>query len=223
MWISKTGRRLGERTGSIARVAALVTVLACAMAAAPPVFAAAAQLNATLQPDRISLDEAAQLSLTLHGMQEGEPVVPQVNGLTFTPLAQSSSTESINGVTTYSVSLTYRVTAQHPGRYTIPSLQFQGARTSPLSLDVLPARSAAAGGSGSPGGSLPPPTLGGGATWSTDSDRQGVGRKAFLRCCCQKSNCMSGNWCRCRSRPTFVPISASVSMVRRHSKTMLSR
>jgi len=158
MWMSNTFRRFHDQIGSAAVLATLAAVLTLGLAGAPPAFASGVQLNATLQPSRISLDEAAQLGITLQGAQAGEPKVPQVDGLTFTPISQSSTSESIDGVPSESANLTYRVSAARPGRYTIPAIHFQGASTAPLSLDVLPARAGAAVAAASPGRPLPPST-----------------------------------------------------------------
>jgi len=182
MWMSNILRRFHEQIGSATALATLAAMLALGLAGAPPAFASGVQLNATLQPSQISLGEAAQLSITLRGAQPGAPEVPQVDGLTFTPIGQSSTSESINGVTSASVSLTYRVTAAQPGRYAIPAIQFQGARTPALSLDVLPAQTGAAGAAAAPGHFLPPPAVGGGTTpSSTVSDHQSAGRTAFVQ------------------------------------------
>ena len=172
-------RRFHHRIGRAVVSAAMV--LALGLVSVAPTFAAGVQLNATLQPARISLDDAAQLGITLQGPQAGEPPLPQVDGLTFTPVGQSSSSESINGVTSASVSLTYRVTAARPGRYTIPAIHFQGASTAALSLQVLPPRVGAVG-AVVPARPLPQPALGAGTTSSpTVLGRQSAGRRAFAQ------------------------------------------
>lgn len=134
----KPTKSVPQGRGRIGRVAALALAAALTfiLSISPAAFASGVQLNASLQPSRISLDGAAQLDVTLQDVQAGTPSLPQVKGLTFTPMGQSSASESVNGVTTASVSLTYRVTATTPGRYTIPGIRFQGSSTAPLTLEV---------------------------------------------------------------------------------------
>jgi hypothetical protein len=175
-------RRFHEQIRSATALATVAAVFTLGLAIAAPAFASGVQLNATLQPSEISLGEAAQLDITLQGAQPGRPQVPQVDGLTFTPIGQSSTSESINGVTSESVSLTYRVTAAQPGRYAIPAIEFQGARTTALSLDVRPAQAGGPGAAASPGRPLPPPAVGAGTTPSrADFDHQSTGRTAFVQ------------------------------------------
>lgn len=177
MWQSNAVRRLHHRLRRAAALGALAILLVLAATDAASAFPSSVQLKATLQPAQISLDQAAQLDITLQGTQAGEPRLPQVDGLTITPIGQSSSSESINGVTSASVSLTYRVSAARPGRYIIPAIHFQGASTAALSLQVLPPRAGGAGASSAP--PLPPPALG--TRTSMATGHSGADRTAFVQ------------------------------------------
>lgn len=178
MSLATLSRRLRISRGRIAATAAMAALLALGLGEAPSALAAGAEVSATLQPSRISLDGAAELNLIVRGAQSGQPALPRVDGLTFTPSSQSSSYELIDGTATASESRTYQVTAAHPGTYTIPAIRFQGGSTPPLVLDVLPGRTAATGAATSPGASQPPPTIG---DATTPSDSQSVGQAAFVR------------------------------------------
>jgi len=182
MSLATLAQRLGAPRVGIATTVTMAAMLALGLGEAPSALAAGAEMSATLQPSRISLDGAAQLNLTVHGAQSGQPALPRVDGLTFTPSSQSSSYELINGTATASESRTYQVTAARPGTYTIPAIRFQGGSTPPLVLDVLPGRTAATSAPSSPGASLPPPTIGGTTTPSgTTSGNQSAGQAAFVR------------------------------------------
>ncbi len=91
-----------------------ILVVAGLLSAAVPAPAAV-----TMQLDRaqIGVDEAAQLTVQSTG---GESAAPSVPGLDFTPIGQSSQIQIINGSMTSRSAVTYQVTAQAPGTYTIP-------------------------------------------------------------------------------------------------------
>ena len=76
-------------------------------------------------------------------------------GLVINPDGSSSSVQQINGgAVTAIFARTYRVTADHPGTYTVAPIQMGNATLRPLTVQVLPAGSVARGG---PMG-LPPPS-----------------------------------------------------------------
>jgi hypothetical protein len=100
-----------------------------------------------------------------------------VPGLEFVQVAQSSSYQSINGVTSSTTSVTYEVTPQHAGTFKIPSL---GRGAAALVLHVQRDGGGAVAASGNGGGSAlpPPPALGGTADAAT---RVTEGGAAFAR------------------------------------------
>jgi len=153
----------------------LVVAAALTLALAWPAHSATVQVSAALEPARIALDEAAQLAVTVQGNESGEPSLPRVDGLEFTPVGQSSSFQSINGAVTASVSYLYQVTASRAGTFNIPAIRVGGASTRPLVLQVFKG----AGGAGQPQGrALPPPNV----NWPADSTAgTAKGELAFLR------------------------------------------
>jgi hypothetical protein len=125
-----------------------------------PAKAVAVQVSATLNPERIGLQETARLSVTVQGNQASEPALPRVDGLEFTPMGQSSSFQSINGTTSASVSHLYQVTATRAGTFTIPAIRIGSASTRPLALQVLYRAGTRNSAGSSPGTPLPSPSFG---------------------------------------------------------------
>jgi hypothetical protein len=117
------------------------------------IAAAAAQVSQRIEPATIAIGDAAQLTVTSSG-DSAQVTAPMVAGLEFVAVGQSQRIESINGVTHATNSVTYQVTAQQPGIYTIPGT----AGSEPLVLTVTPS------GSGNPSagrsGAASPPTAG---------------------------------------------------------------
>lgn len=109
----------------------------CIVTLMAPAWAAQTTISAQIQPQSISLGDAAQLSVTVKGSQAAEPEVPSVNGLNITRVGQSSSMRSINGAVTVSVTHVYHVTADRAGTFTIPGITAPGAgSTAPITLRV---------------------------------------------------------------------------------------
>jgi hypothetical protein len=139
------------------------------------VQAATTRINATLEPSRITLDDAAQLAVTVQGSTAVEPNLPRVDGLEFTPVGQNSSFQSINGAVSASVSYVYQVTALKAGTFTIPAIGAARASSKPLQLIVVKDSGHAV----SATRSLPPPNV----NWpsATASAESANGQPAFLR------------------------------------------
>jgi hypothetical protein len=96
--------------------------------------------------------------------------------LEFTPTGQSSSFESINGAVTSSISLTYQVTPDRVGTFTIPAIRLpDGGSSQPMTLQVS---QSAGGAAASPSASLPPPNMSSGTADAADN---ASGSPAFLR------------------------------------------
>jgi BatD DUF11 like domain len=113
-----------------------------------------------IDPTEISLGESARLTISI---SRGNSAVtpPVVPGLAFLAIGQSQQIQSINGVTTSSLTVTYEVIPQEAGIFTIPSLAHS---SQPLVLRVNP--SANAPGSSATGNhprasNLPPSATGG--------------------------------------------------------------
>ena len=82
---------------------------------------AAAAMTQDIEPKRIDLGQAAQLTLSASDRDAESISPPMVEGLEFVAVAQAQSTESINGVSHSTTSVTYQVIPRHVGVFTIPS------------------------------------------------------------------------------------------------------
>jgi hypothetical protein len=166
----------------------LKQLIGCLMAmmatALPALGAGASSISAALEPANIAVGEQAQLTVTITGGDEEEPVMPHVDGLEFSPAGQSSQYESINGVVTSSTSQIYLVTPFRAGRFTIPPITIgQGRNARKSQSFTLVVSGAAAGGRANaaqqPAASaLPSPNISG------PDDDQAIsshGKQAFLR------------------------------------------
>jgi len=161
--------------------------IALAVVTATIVHAASAQVTATLDSASIALGDSAQLTVSISGGDSTQPELPAVSGLEFTPVGQSSSFESVNGVVTSSVSLTYQVTPDRMGNFTIPAIRLSdGGSSQPLTLQVS---QNAGGAAASPSASLPPPNMSSGITDATDN---ASGQPAFLRVVMPKQQLYAG-------------------------------
>lgn len=158
------------RIGSTAALA-MVGILAAWVAIAEP------SVDERIDPAEISLGEVARLTITV---SRGNSAVtpPVVPGLAFLAIGQSQQIQSINGVTTSSLTVTYEVIPQEAGIFTIPNL---AQSSQPLVLRVN--RSVNAPGSALPGNnpraSNPPPAATGGQ--SPGATRITPDNSAFVR------------------------------------------
>ena len=84
--------------------------------------ASAATVTATLDPAEVALGDSVQLTVTVSGA-EGQPTVPEVDGLDITRVGQSTQIEIINGSITANASSTYTITPQREGTFTIPAIR----------------------------------------------------------------------------------------------------
>lgn len=123
----------------------LVLLLSASMLEAAPTG------TQSLSPSEIHVGEVATLVITSFGSDASEIRPPEVAGLQFSEVGQTSRIQSINGVTTATASVRYQVGAEQPGVYTIPA-QVPGAQ--PAVLTVKPA--GATGGAAASGPSEPP-------------------------------------------------------------------
>ena len=142
-------------------MAVFVTIAAFAGTAATAEPAVTAQLDRST----IALGDAAQLTITASGDSADNISPPVVPGLDFVSVGQSSQFQSINGVSSSTTSITYQVTPQRAGKFTIPALS---AGAQPLVLNVQSGNggNSATAGKNSDASSLPPPAMCG----SSDAD-----------------------------------------------------
>jgi hypothetical protein len=108
--------------------------------------AAAASIDAAIEPTQIMLGESARLTVTTSGSGTLSVTLPVVAGLEFRVVGQSREIQMINGTTLESTSTIVRVTPEAAGTFTIPAF---GPKSGPLVLRVIPS-----------GGSLPAPNGG---------------------------------------------------------------
>lgn len=144
----------GGRTGRWVAVAAVGLLLASLAAAELTVTAA-------LDQDAITLDDVAQLTVTLSGSgleNAAEPTVPAVDGLRVVSSSTQQSFSLINGRMQSTFAFVYALQPTRKGTFTIPAISVTSKgrtyRTTPLHLKV-----AAGTGQASPapggGGSMP--------------------------------------------------------------------
>jgi hypothetical protein len=143
----------------------LVVAFALVAALATTASAAASEVTAQLDRTAIALGDSAQLTISVSGDSADNISPPVVPGLEFDAVGQSSQFQSINGVATSTTSITYAVTPQRAGNFTIPAF---GPGSQPIVLHVQSgngASNATAGNNATPS-RLPPPTMSG----SSDGD-----------------------------------------------------
>jgi len=131
------------RMTTFAAVVAAGTFIASAMQVAD---AAAAQ---RIEPTQIEMGDSARLTITASGNDASTISPPMIAGLEFVAVAQSQRIETINGVSSASTTVTYQVTPQEAGVFTIPGA---GPGSAPVVLTVNPSSGR---GAVSPGGAAP--------------------------------------------------------------------
>jgi hypothetical protein len=112
-----------------------------------------------IDPTEISLGQVARLTISMSGGNTSAVAPPVVPGLEFIAIGQSQQIQSINGVTSSSISVTYQVIPQEAGIFTIPS---NAHDSQPLVLRVSPSanRGSAVPGNNPRASNLPPPAGG---------------------------------------------------------------
>ena len=87
---------------------------------------AAPSVSVTLEPKIISLNSSAKLTVSIRNVkQKGWPELPDVEGLIFSSMGQSSQMSAVNGNVTSVVHYSYRVTADKEGEYQVPAISIQ--------------------------------------------------------------------------------------------------
>jgi len=133
----------------------LKTWLSLLLAALLVSVADAATFTAALDRDALTLGETATLALTFEGGSARRVPTPQVPGVQFNQVGNSQNFSIVNGAISQTVTVTFSVTPQRAGEFTIPPLRAevggQVLATEPLKLVVTTAAapSAAAVNSGS--------------------------------------------------------------------------
>ncbi|HEX5219098.1 MAG TPA: BatD family protein [Verrucomicrobiae bacterium] len=156
----------------------IIIAIALGLTFATSTRAATASVNATLEPTRISLDEATELTVSVQANHIVEPELPNVDGLEFALVGKSSSFQSINGAVAANVSFHYQVTATKVGTFNIPAIKAGAAASKPLQLQVVGGNSGASQRSPSLGRALPPPNVN--SLSGNDSPESANGQPAFL-------------------------------------------
>jgi uncharacterized protein (DUF58 family) len=100
----------------------------------------AASFTASLDRDTLTLGESASLSLTFEGASPRSVPAPQVSGLQFVQAGTSQNMTIVNGAMSSTVTVSFSVTPQRAGEFTIPALTAdlggQQLSTEPLKLIV---------------------------------------------------------------------------------------
>jgi hypothetical protein len=128
----------------------------------------------SIEPSTIPLGGSAQLTITSIGSDMPAITPPMVPGLEFLAVGQTQQIQIINGVRSSKTTVTYQVTAQQAGVFSIPSA-LPGAE--PVVLTVTRGNGSTPNGS-APGGSQPPQPS---SSLPADSTRQGAAGAAFVR------------------------------------------
>jgi len=103
--------------------------------------AAAADVEAQLDRDTVSVGAGARLTLKITGGKAGQPEIPAVENLIVEPRGKSQNYQWINGQSSSSITYNYVVGSNEPGDYQIPAIEVavdgQKLTTRPLRLKVL--------------------------------------------------------------------------------------
>jgi len=100
-------------------------------------------ISARVDKNQLSLEDSAQLSVTVHGVQNApEPHLPELPDFKIRSGGTSSSTQIINGKMSVAVTYSYLLAPQNTGTFTIgpATLVLAGVtyRTEPITLTVSP-------------------------------------------------------------------------------------
>jgi hypothetical protein len=81
-------------------------------------------VDASLDSNSFSVDEGAQLSVTIEGASHGASVeLPEISGVDIQSRGQSTQINMVNGSFSSSVVYNYQLTAEQPGNYTIDPIK----------------------------------------------------------------------------------------------------
>lgn len=119
--------------------------LAMLLAVLLPGAAWAAAFTASLDRDTLTLGESATLSLTFEGGSPGHVPAPSVPGLQIAQAGTAQNRSWINGAMSATVTVSFSVTPQRAGEFTIPALtaDVNGQRLATAPLKLIVSRAAA--------------------------------------------------------------------------------
>ena len=104
---------------------------------APLGLRAEVSVSATLDRATISLDEEAELTIRVNGARSADIELPEVEGLAISRRGQSNQLSMINGSISSSVSVSYVLSAEKTGQFTIPPITVK-AGDAKLTTEALP-------------------------------------------------------------------------------------
>ena len=120
--------------------------LAVAFTAAPRWCEAETAVSTSLNPAQFSVDTGAALTITINGSRSADVHIPTVAGLSFQGRGRNTQMQFLNGSFSSSLSFTYLVQAEKPGKYTIPpigvSVDGSTLTTKPITFEVTQAGNA---------------------------------------------------------------------------------
>jgi len=115
----KSPSRIGEVRALFSRLPWLSAAIAVSVLGVR-LAAAAASIDAAIEPTQIMLGESARLTVTTSGSGTLSVTLPVVAGLEFRVVGQSREIQMINGTTLESTSTIVRVTPRPPARLPFP-------------------------------------------------------------------------------------------------------
>ncbi len=103
--------------------------------------AANISVTATLDRATMSMQETAELIITVSGSGSADLAMPEVDGLEITERGQSRQIQLVNGSLSSSLAITYLIQAIRPGIYTIPAIMVESdgkkLETEAIPLEVI--------------------------------------------------------------------------------------
>ncbi len=116
-----------------------------------PVAMARVTVETVLEPSRVEVGATATLQIKISGADNAEPLeTPVVKGLVIGQAGVSRSFQFVNGKTWSGITLSYNVTPEGGGKYTVPPIPFMadGARYRSRAVSLLAVRRGTMSGSG---------------------------------------------------------------------------
>jgi hypothetical protein len=139
-------RQKQTRREAAGRLLCILLFLAVAFTAAPRWCQAETTVSSSLNPAQFSVDMGAVLTITIIGSRSADVHMPTIAGLSFQGRGRNTQMQFLNGSFSSSLSFTYLVQAEKPGKYTIPpvSVSVDGSTltTKPITFEVTQAGSA---------------------------------------------------------------------------------
>ncbi len=137
-------RKLRLTKNNLSTVATAILLLLVVMISA----GRAASFTASLDRDTISMGESATLSLSFQGAQPNNVPTPDVSGLQIVNSGTSTAVSYNNGAMSSTATVTFSVTPQRTGRFTIPAMRAdingQQITSQPIELTVFAANAPSA-------------------------------------------------------------------------------